>query len=338
MIARASLYAKRWSDAVNACDQVLGMGYDLLPGKSYEEYYKIFSTPDNKELIIPVYFQSGISMKQHSFNNYFCPPYDGKPYEAENVVGATATPTDEYASSFDIQVNGNWEAFSWNNLTKYNNKPFDNREPRFYASILYNDATWLGRQLELYSGGKDGYMDFAITGQDYVHKTTTGYIFRKFLDDSGKVNFTNILSGTYWTEMRLAEIYLIRSEAYARQNQFGPAYDDLGIIRNRVGLPNLPQKGNWDDYLKDLSKERICELGLEGHRYFDLIRWGIAVKTLNNQRVHGVRVTKVDGGFNYERVECDTQDRYYPEKYTIFPIPYSELQNNTLCEQNEVWK
>ena len=274
MIARASLYAERWGDAVTACDEVLKLGYDLLPGKTAADYYKIFSTPNNQELIIPVYFQSGISMKQHNFNTYFCPPYDGQPHGAADKVGASATPTDEYASSFDIRVGGSYEAFDWDNLSKYGNKPFDNREPRFYASILYNDATWIGRKLELYAGGKDNYMDFSITGQDNVHKSTTGYIFRKFMDDSGKVNFTNILSGTYWTEMRLAEIYLIRSEAYARQNQFGPAYEDLRTIRDRVGLPVLAQKGNWQDYLHDLAKERICELGLEGHRFFDLVRWG----------------------------------------------------------------
>ena len=140
MIARASLYAERWGDAVTACDEVLKLGYDLLPGKTAADYYKIFSTPNNQELIIPVYFQSGISMKQHNFNTYFCPPYDGQPYGAADKVGASATPTDEYASSFDIRVGGSYEAFDWDNLSKYGNKPFDNREPRFYASILYNDC------------------------------------------------------------------------------------------------------------------------------------------------------------------------------------------------------
>ena len=102
-----------------------------------------------------------------------------------------------------------------------------------------------------------------------------------------------------------------------------------------MGLPVLAQKGNWQDYLQDLAKERICELGLEGHRFFDLVRWGIAVETLNNKRLHGVKITRTGDGFSYERVECDTQDRLFPEKYTI---PYAELQNNTLCEQNEIWK
>lgn len=36
-------------------------------------------------------------------------------------------------------------------------------------------------------------------------------------------------------------------------------------------MPALPQQNVWDSYLTDLEKERICELGMEGHRFFDLV-------------------------------------------------------------------
>lgn len=336
MMARAALYAGRWEDAITACNKVLAMGYELQPGKSYDDYYKIFKDVKNKELILPVLFQQGVKLKQHKFNSYFCPPFDGDPFGIS--VGAAATPSDEYASSFDIKVGDQWETFDWDHLAKYGNQPFVNREPRFYASILYNDAEWKDRKLELYAGGKDGYMDFSITGQDNTHMTTTGYIFRKFMTDDKKYDFVNLFSDQYWIEMRLAEIYLIRSEAYARQNRFAQAYDDLFTIRDRVGLPRLTQRGNWDDYLADLAKERICELGLEGHRYHDLVRWGIAEKTLNHKRLHGIKIGKAGAQFTYKLVECDPQDRLFPEKCGIFPIPYEELKNNTLCEQTDIWK
>lgn len=338
MKARASLYAKRWKDAIDACDEVLKRPYKLMAGTTYADYYKIFTSVNNSELILPVYYQKGQNLKQHSFDTYFCPPYDVFPITGNTNFGAAATPSDEYASSFDIKVGETYQTFDWSKLTTYGNAPFDKREPRFYASILHNGASWKGRSLELYVDGKDGYMDFATSGQDAVHKSTTGYIFRKFMSNDTDYNFTNILSGQYWIEMRLAEIHLIRSEAYARQNNFGKAYADLKEIRDRVGLPDLLQKNSWDDYLTDLAKERICELGLEGHRYFDLIRWGIAKKTLDQKRLHGIKIVKAGTSYTYTRVECDTQDRLFPERYTIFPIPYTELQTNTLCEQNDLWK
>lgn len=342
MKARAALYAERWQTAVDACDEVLGMGYSLLSVASTADYNKIFTSVGNSELILAAYFQQGTgsgSSKQHSFNNYFCAPGDDSALGYPNSgVGAAATPSDEYASAFDIKVGDEWQVFDWANLESYSNAPYANRDLRFYSSILYNGATWLDRTLDL-TEDSGNYMAFSTSGQDDVHKTTTGYVIRKFLSDSRSINFTSILSGQYWVEMRLAEIYLIRSEAYARLGQYGKAYTDLNVIRARVGQPDREQNSSWEDYLDDLNKERVCELGMEGHRYFDLVRWGIAQNVLDHSRLHGVEITRnSDGSLSYVRVECDTQDRLFPERMNIFPIPYTELRNNTLCEQNEVWK
>ena len=341
MKARACLYAGRYDEAIQACDDVLKMGYDMLPVSSVADYNKIYTAVGNKEVILAAYFQQGTgnaSAKQHNFNTYFCAPGDPIQLGLPNFdAGVCATPSDEYASMFDIKVGDEWQAFSWDNLAAYGNEPFQNRDIRFYASILYNGADWLGRKLDLTVESKN-YMKFATSGQDNVHKTTTGYVIRKFLSDSPKINFTNILSGQYWIEMRAAEIYLIRSECYARKGTFDKAYADLNAVRTRVGMPERGQKASWNEYLTDLSQERVCELGLEGHRYFDLTRWGIATKTLDGKRLHGIEITKnSDGTLNYTRVECDTQDRHFEPKMNIFPIPKAELKNNSACEQNEEW-
>ncbi len=340
MKARAALYAKDWQLAFDTADEVIKSGkYALMDGSTPEAYNKIFTNVRNTEVILPVFYRQstgGASSYQHYYNQYFCPPYDGNSYGVS--VGAAATPTDEYASMFDIKVGAAWQKFSWDNLASYPDGPFANRDPRFYASILYNGAPWRGRNLELYVGGVDGYMDFKRSGQDNDHRSTTGYIFRKFLSEDA-MNYSSILSGQDWIEMRLAELYFIRSEAAARLYDFNTAYDDLNTIRSRVGLEDLGKRGNWDGYLEDLAKEKVCEMGLEGHRYHDIIRWGIAQKVLDGTKVHGIKITKnTDGTFNYERVEAeDGQTRHFPERYNIFPIPYSEMQNNKACTQNDAW-
>lgn len=341
MKARACLYADRYDEAIQACNDVLEMGYDMLPVSSVSDYDKIYTTVGNKELLLAVYFQQGTgsgSARQHNFNLYFCAPGDPAVLGVPNFdAGACATPSDEYASMFDIKVGDEWQSFDWENIASYGGKPFDNRDPRFYSSILYDGATWLGRTLDL-SVDSGNYMKFATSGQDNVHKTTTGYVIRKYLSDSRKINFTNILSGQYWIEMRAAEIYLIRSEAYARNGEFDKAYVDLNHVRGRVGMPEKAQTSSWNEYLDDLNKERVCELGLEGHRYFDLVRWGIATPTLDGKRLHGIEVTRnADGTNTYTRVECDTQDRHFEPRMNIFPIPKAELKNNTKCDQNEEW-
>ena len=339
--ARAALYAKRWQDAVDACDEVLKLekkGVHALLGKN--QYNYIFSIPNNKELLLSVNYEK---MKlHHTFNLNCCPPYDYKEAGAlKDFCGAAMTPTEEYASQFDIKLNGNWQSFSWDNLSQYANGPWADRDPRFYSSILYNGASWINdRKLQVYVGGHDGFFDFKNDpADDYKRSTATGYYIRKFVKNDAEINFVDVQSDQFWIEMRMAEIYLIRSEAKARLEKWGEAYIDLNKIRTRVGMPALPQQNVWDNYLVDLEKERICELGMEGHRFFDLVRWDKAVETLNGKRLHGVKITKLPTGvFEYKVVECDTEDRLFPKQYTISPIPTAELVANTLCEQSDLWK
>jgi starch-binding outer membrane protein, SusD/RagB family len=331
MIARAALYAERWDEAINACDSVQALGvYKLL-----DTYQDIFTTTNNAELLLTVNFKS--PDLQHYFDYYFCPPYD-----LNNTVGAAATPTDEFASKFDIEIDGTWKTFDWDEVIGKGLDPWTNRDPRFYSTILYNGASWKGRTIQLYKGGTDGYMDYSNESQDYVHHSTTGYLFRKYIQEKTTEDFTTTLSDQFWIEMRYAEIYLILSEAYARKSEFDLAYKYLNVLRttrSSVQLPELTTTYTWDSYLTNLSKERICELGLEGHRYWDLCRWGIASNVLNDTKMHGIKITKnSDNTFSYSRVECDTQDRLFPEKYSIIPVPYTEIKNNSLCEQDDLWK
>ncbi|MDE7386671.1 MAG: RagB/SusD family nutrient uptake outer membrane protein [Muribaculaceae bacterium] len=335
MKARAALIAGRYQVAYDAATAVI----DSKKYSLSSDIAAIYTNPANPEIIIPVLFE--VEKKQHNYDTYMCPPSFAASLGYKDQFGAAATPTEEYASQFDIKVGDNWEAFDWANLAKYGNEPYKNRDPRFYQSILANGSTFKGVEIQCWEGGSDQCMTYAPSGQDNTHKSTTGYYVRKFLSSKTgdkAYNFTNKLSDQHWIEMRLAEIYFIRSEASARLNKWSDAYNDLNVIRTRVNMPAKPQKSTWEDYLVDLQKERICELGLEGHRYDDIMRWGISQEVLNGKRVHGVKVTKTGNTFSYEVIEADDYDRIFPKKYEIFPIPYGEIQGNPLCDQNDAWK
>lgn len=80
----------------------------------------------------------------------------------------------------------------------------------------------------------------------------------------------------YSMMLRLAEQYLIRSEARAYLNNLEGACADLNMIRKRAGLPLLVAAGmDQLSILKAILKERQTELFTEqGHRWFDLKRTG----------------------------------------------------------------
>jgi hypothetical protein len=77
---------------------------------------------------------------------------------------------------------------------------------------------------------------------------------------------------------RLAEMYLIRAEARAEQDNISganSAESDLNIIRERAGVP-LIQGTSKNQMLQAIENERRLELCFEGHRWYDLIRTGRA--------------------------------------------------------------
>lgn len=114
---------------------------------------------------------------------------------------------------------------------------------------------------------------------------------------------------------RLAELYLIRSEARAQQNNLigtNSALADLNLIRNRAGLLNSTAS-TQSSILTAIEKERACELFYEGHRWYDLKRTN--------------RLQQVLSSVPYKAAN-------YKPHYNVLPIQLSELTSSPLLSQN----
>lgn len=79
--------------------------------------------------------------------------------------------------------------------------------------------------------------------------------------------------------IRIAELYLIRAEARAQQNELDVSAADLNAIRDRAGLTPTTA-ANQADILLAVENENRVEFGLEGHRWFDLVRTNRAAAVL----------------------------------------------------------
>ena len=109
--------------------------------------------------------------------------------------------------------------------------------PDFMPSILYNGASYRGRQIETFlPGGKD-----SPAGNEPWNTSPTGYYLRKFLNESVGLDDWNNMGTSPWRYIRFAEILLNYAEA---QNEAaGPdqsVHDAVNKVRNRAGMPNLP--------------------------------------------------------------------------------------------------
>ena len=94
-------------------------------------------------------------------------------------------------------------------------------------------------------------------------------------------NSINATTGTqnmkeYQMLFRLGELYLIRAEARAKQNNISGSRADLLAIRRRAGLADVTLTANDQaSLLSAVLQERRVELFSEyGHRWFDLKRTG----------------------------------------------------------------
>jgi hypothetical protein len=128
-------------------------------------------------------------------------------------------------------------------------------------------------------------------------------------------NKYKINAGSVVTEnnniIRLAEMYLIRAEARAKQNNVAGAVADLNVIRLRAGLPLLSTALSQANCLLAVEKERRIEFFAEwGHRWFDLKRTG-----------------RIDAVLSANKVS-------WQPHAALFPIPQQELEKNPFLNQN----
>jgi hypothetical protein len=126
---------------------------------------------------------------------------------------------------------------------------------------------------------------------------------------------------------RLADVYLLHAEALANSNDAEAAIELVNLVRTRAKIKTLPMMGVEEAKLAVLHERRL-ELAYEGHRYFDLMRFGDDYSKL--KEVH-------DGG-NIKNSE--SYDAYFAKRVpltdarVLLPIPTSVLDENPNIEQN----
>lgn len=130
----------------------------------------------------------------------------------------------------------------------------------------------------------------------------TGHFLKKFLPhnaDRAPAGSPELNYQQNSYVIRLADSYLMEAEALGGSGARAQAL--LDAVRARVGLPSVPVS------LTAIKNERRLELAGEGHRFFDLVRWGDAPSVLGGR------------GF-------------VAGKHEIFPIPVNELQGTKLVQ------
>lgn len=118
--------------------------------------------------------------------------------------------------------------------------------------------------------------------------------------------------------IRLPDILLLKAEALVEKGDITGAMDLVNLVRKRVNLGDKTA-ASADDARAIIANERRLELAFEGHRWFDLLRTGKAISTMNAQK---------DGNGNNLNYNVD-------EHRLLMPIPQAQIDLNPLLKQNE---
>ncbi|WP_296698049.1 RagB/SusD family nutrient uptake outer membrane protein [Algoriphagus sp.] len=257
--------------------------------------------------------------------------------------------------------------FDWNNPEHAAN-PYENRDARFYASILYDGAQWKPRssanqpkdplgqiQTGTYevtdaSGAKVTHfgLDTRNSSIEDWNGSYTGYYIRKFVDPDPSIVDQNTWQEVPWPILRYTEAVLNYVEASLELGQEDEARAWLNQIRFRVGQPALTSSGF--ELVEDYRNERRIEMAYEEQRYHDARRWMIANITLgrkaNTISITGtlkpgasVSVYRYDPelyNYVYKVVDIDPgkENRTWLDKMYYIPILRDELNRNTNLIQN----
>ena len=115
--------------------------------------------------------------------------------------------------------------------------------------------------------------------------------------------------------MRLAEVYLLRAEAYLKKGDAAKAADDINVVRRRSNASDVESSKVDMDYILD---ERMREFGIEEKRFLTLARLGLVYD----------RIKKYNPFYWAE----NSDDAGILEKYNMLPIPQSVKEANKDAE------
>ena len=251
-------------------------------------------------------------------------------------------PTQNHVDLYEMQASGlpiNDPASGYNPQ-----KPYDGRDPRFYANILYNNADWQGRKMGMWSQtANNGIVTY---GADFrpnnIIYSATRYYCRKMWPEAYVRNTTQRALFNF-IFFRYGEVLLNYAEAQneAAQNNGERllAIDAVNQVRTRAGMPALATNLDKTQLRAAIRQERAVELAFEDHRWYDLIRWK-AAKDVVTQPMKGMDVVRnSDGSFTYNVV---TLPSIYQKKFEdymyLYPIPRNEVwKSNGVLTQNPNW-
>jgi starch-binding outer membrane protein, SusD/RagB family len=354
--------ATRWQAAKDAAKAVIDLNqyslYQPAPATTQEatkNYSNIFLSMETSEDIFVRYFTANIDENWDGYN----------PGLYQNPNGwhgwGSNTPTGQMVDAYEM---ADGSKFDWTNPA-HKAAPYNNRDPRFYASINYDGAVWRPRndnaakvrdavgivQTGFYKkpdGSILAGLDTRNGPLEDWNGTYTGYYMRKFIDPTIEAQFIKQVQP--WRYIRYTEILLNYAEACLGLGQETEAKQYINMIRRRAKMLDVTEAGQ--QLVDRYRNERRIELAFEDSRYFDVRRWMIAPQAYQDAtQVEVVYPSDGNGNPTGTPVYNPTgwpsakgsgnvaiaQQRAWNPRFYFLPIQVTEMNRNDKLIQNPLY-
>ena len=345
--ARAALYNGTWekyhgggsgtdylATAINAAETMIASNeYGIYTGSGADSYKHLFilQGDDSEEVILARRYYANRATHNWTRELWF------------NWMVPTKNIADLYLAKDGLPITQSAQFQGYNTLTS----EFQNRDPRMSMTFVVPGS-------EVFFEG--GIMQPTYPGFSGSNATHTGYMIRKFLDET--LDAAQFRGEYDFKEFRYAEVLLILAEAlYEKNGSISDADLDrtINVIRDRVSMPALTNAfvtTNGLDMLTEIRRERTVELAFEGFRREDLRRWK-AAETVLPQSIRGVKFVGTEYQSRYPDLQVGTDihvdangfiiaepasGRNFLPKHYLDPIPLQQVQlSNGTLTQNPGW-
>lgn len=362
-----------WQQLREACEEFIaentrnGNPYKLIQpaGNTQEDYMKAYREAywnrGNSEKIytsIKVYQQGwwdriwsgqgreGAQSPTAEFMEMFCNA-DGTPFDTTGVYTYNKPP-DLSKNPYDVPAEVKNRPARPDNYYIY-----ENRDPRLYEvlRVQKRGQIFQSTPCEIWPGGNT--MKWSYGPKYCAH----GMGFMKWvLDFQGDATYRAV--DHCWPILRMAGFHLIYAEALAETGDLQKACDQINIVRARVGLPKIEVSNptlqlttNKENLIKEILRERACELGYEDTRFMDMVRRKL--KDNFTKQLHGVYTYRVDGEIInnsnpypelwYDRRPITEYPRawwrpgFWNDKWYLCAFPTNEVNKGWGLVQNPGW-
>ncbi len=309
-LAKVYMFQNKFAEAKALFDIIIANGrtsnnlkYDLAP--NYHNNFRA-TTEHNVETIFTIEASYGDGSNNNgNYDNTLNYPHGGSATtEKPGACCGFFQPSQNFVNSFKTTA-GLPQLDTYNN-TDVTSDEFQSSTDPFtpYAGTLDTRLDW--------SVGRRGipYYDWGVhPGRNWIRKVDYGGPYNPKKNTYYKADIGSIAGTVGWgfannalnfTAMRFADLLLMAAEAEIEVGSLTTAMQYINRVRTRAAaspvLNGVAPAANYvvNNYTaldfsdkaaarKIVRFERKLELGMEGHRFFDLVRWGIADVVLNSE-------------------------------------------------------